>query len=102
MKQFIKRLIAKRVAKLTAKLTKEYNVVVTTQRQSPNWDLYVDIGNSRRIILRNANLDEMHEVAMLVSWYLDIPFIKTIPHHVGYVNKVNHGNTMVEYNPKLA
>ena len=101
MKQFISRLIAKRVAKLIAKLSKDYEVIVTTQRQSPNWNLYVDIGNKRRIIFPTARLDEMHDIAMLVSWYLDIPFVKTIKHHTGYTNTIRHGD-MVEYNPRLA
>lgn len=100
MKTFIKRLIVKRINKLIAILCKDYGGRVVSQSTAPGWNVYVDIGSKRRVILRDATNEDLSEIALLVSWYVDIPFIKTPTRETGIVKMVRR-NLMNEYNPHI-
>tara|TARA_Y100001956_G_scaffold62595_1_gene62683 strand:- start:3682 stop:3990 length:309 start_codon:yes stop_codon:yes gene_type:complete len=102
MSRFIKRLIVKRVAKLIANLDKQYKITVTTQNTSPGWNLFLDIGEKRRIIFHDVPLSEQTEIQLYASWFIDIPFIDTPKYHTSYTSRVRRGGSMVEYNPRLA
>lgn len=100
MKSFIKRLIVKRINKLITILCNDYNGRVVTQATSPGWNVYVDIGTKRRIILRDATNEDLSEIGLLTSWYVDIPFIKTPTRETAIVKMVRH-SLINEYNPRI-
>tara|TARA_Y100001960_G_C14652745_1_gene816760 strand:- start:439 stop:747 length:309 start_codon:yes stop_codon:yes gene_type:complete len=102
MNRFIKRLIVKRVAKLISNLDKQYTITVTTQKTSPGWNLFLDIGKKRRIIFHDVPLSEQNEIQLYASWFIDIPFIDTPKYHTAYISRSRRSADMTEYNPRLA
>ena len=101
MSRFIKRLIVKRVAKLIANLDRQYKITVTTQNTSPGWNLFLDIGEKRRIIFHDVPLSELTDIQVYASWFVDLPFVDTPKCQTAYTKNIRSGG-MMEYNPRLA